>query len=47
MGDEVCVEVDSARRMLNARVHSAGHLLDTAFSNIGFKDLTPEKVRHN
>ena len=44
VGDEVKVEIDAARRMLNARVHSAGHLLDSAFTHIGVTDLIPEKV---
>ena len=38
------VEIDAARRMLHARVHSAGHLLDSAFTHIGVTDLIPEKV---
>lgn len=44
LGDEVAVEINGARRMLHARIHSAGHLLDTAFSNIGVTDLEPSKV---
>ena len=44
VGDAVTVEVDGNRRMLHARLHSAGHLLDAAFSNIGFTELEPSKV---
>lgn len=45
IGDEVSVEVDGPKRMLHARIHSAGHLLDTAFSNIGVTNLEPSKVQ--
>ncbi len=38
------VEIDGDKRLLHARIHSAGHLLDTAFSNIGFSQLEPSKV---
>ena len=44
VGDEVRIEVDATRRMLHARVHSAGHLLDSAFLNMGMTDLVPAKV---
>ena len=44
VGDEVRIEVDAARRMLHARLHSAGHLLDSAFINMGMTDLVPAKV---
>lgn len=44
VGDEVHVEIDSERRMLHARLHSAGHLLDSALTNIGVSDLVPDKV---
>ena len=43
-GDEVIVEIDEVRRVLNARIHSAGHLLDSAFSNMGMTELIPYKV---
>ena len=42
--EEVLVEIDSTRRRLNARIHSAGHLLDSALSNLGITDLVPSKV---
>ena len=45
IGEEVAVEIDGAKRLLHARIHSAGHLLDSAFSNIGVTDLEPTKVR--
>ena len=45
VGDEVRVEIDAARRVLHARLHSAGHLLDSALANIGVTDLIPSKVR--
>ncbi len=34
---EVEMEVDEAPRRINARVHSAGHLLDVAMRRIGFE----------
>ena len=45
VGDEVRVEIDAIKRMFHARVHSAGHLLDSAFTSIGMMDLIPYKVR--
>lgn len=44
LGDEVRAEIDSPKRMLHARLHSAGHLLDSALANIGITDLIPSKV---
>ena len=44
VGQEVTVEINSARRCTNARIHSAGHLLDSAFINLGVTDLVPSKV---
>ena len=43
-GVEVSVTIDGERRMLNARVHSAGHLLDSALYQLGMTDLEPSKV---
>ena len=40
----MCVEVTESRRRMNARIHSAGHLLDSAFENLGVTDLIPSKV---
>lgn len=37
-------EIDAPKRMLHARLHSAGHLLDSALANIGMNDLIPSKV---
>ena len=45
VGDEVRVEIDAVKRKLHAQLHSAGHLLDLAFVNIGMTDLIPSKVR--
>ena len=36
VGDEVTVKVDQDARVLHARVHSAGHLLDVAMANVGY-----------
>lgn len=34
--EEVKMEVDMAPRKLNARIHSAGHLLDVGMRKLGF-----------
>ncbi len=34
VGDSVVCHVDKARRMLNARIHSAGHLVDKAIADL-------------
>jgi Ser-tRNA(Ala) deacylase AlaX len=44
VGEEVAVEIDGVKRLLHARIHSAGHLLDTACRNIGLTGLEPSKV---
>jgi Ser-tRNA(Ala) deacylase AlaX len=46
VGSEVTCVVDEAKRRLNARVHSAGHLLDMAMSMAGRTDLQPSKGYH-
>ncbi|PQQ14169.1 uncharacterized protein Pyn_23830 [Prunus yedoensis var. nudiflora] len=43
---EVFLRVDEARRKLNSRLHSAGHLLDACTRNLGFGDLEPTKGYH-
>jgi Ser-tRNA(Ala) deacylase AlaX len=47
-GAEVTVHIDADRRLLNARVHSAGHLLDVAMTNVGFGPdvMVPAKGLH-
>ncbi|KAF3456210.1 hypothetical protein FNV43_RR00860 [Rhamnella rubrinervis] len=45
-GKEVFLHVDESRRKLNARLHSAGHLLDTCMQNVGLGDLVPTKGHH-
>ncbi|XP_048320987.2 uncharacterized protein LOC125419312 isoform X2 [Ziziphus jujuba] len=45
-GKEVLLDVDEPRRKLNARLHSAGHLLDTCMQNVGLGDLVPTKGYH-
>ena len=44
-GSEVAVEIDAEKRMLHPRIHSAGHLLDSALLCLGMNDLEPSKVR--
>ncbi|MFH1106262.1 MAG: alanine--tRNA ligase-related protein [Candidatus Micrarchaeota archaeon] len=44
-GAEVVVHVDAARRMLNSRLHTAGHLMDAALRNIG-RFMLPGKGYH-
>lgn len=48
VGDEVTVKVDQDARVLHARVHSAGHLLDVAMANVGYPSsiLAPAKGMH-
>ena len=48
VGAEVTVKVDQDTRVLHARVHSAGHLLDVAMANVGYPSsvLTPAKGMH-
>jgi len=45
VGDEVVCKVDTERRTLNTRIHSAGHLLDLAVKQLGF-DWVPSKGYH-
>lgn len=44
VGDAVQIEIEAERRQLNARLHSAGHLLDSACTNLSLRDLEPAKV---
>lgn len=48
VGAEVTVKVDQDKRVLHARVHSAGHLLDVAMANVGYPSsvLAPAKGLH-
>ncbi|KAI5079501.1 hypothetical protein GOP47_0004980 [Adiantum capillus-veneris] len=45
-GQEVCLYVDQDRRVLNSRLHSAGHLLDVCMQNLGLAYLEPGKGHH-
>jgi Ser-tRNA(Ala) deacylase AlaX len=45
-GDAVNLHVDEDRRRLNARIHSAGHLLDCAVTALGLNQLKPGKGFH-
>ncbi len=44
-GTKVQLQVDEARRKLNSRLHSAGHLLDEAVRNLGLNWM-PTKGNH-
>eukprot|EP00996_Jenningsia_fusiforme_P002208 NODE_3044_length_1061_cov_32.608696_g2795_i0.p1 GENE.NODE_3044_length_1061_cov_32.608696_g2795_i0~~NODE_3044_length_1061_cov_32.608696_g2795_i0.p1 ORF type:complete len:314 (+),score=74.99 NODE_3044_length_1061_cov_32.608696_g2795_i0:64-942(+) len=47
--DEVCLDIDAEWRLNNARIHSAGHLLDTAMAKVGAslrEQLVPGKGYH-
>jgi len=46
VGDEVTIKIDKEKRMLHAKLHSGGHLLDSALLNIGVDYLTPGKGYH-
>jgi Ser-tRNA(Ala) deacylase AlaX len=43
-GEKVKLEVDKDRRIINSRLHSAGHLLDCAVTKIGLNQLKPTKA---
>jgi len=45
VGDEVIMKIDKEKRILHAKLHSAGHLLDSALANIGV-ELVPGKGYH-
>jgi len=45
-GATVAMAVDEEKRRLHARLHSAGHLLDAAMTNIGKGDMEPAKGLH-
>ncbi|KAL3829372.1 hypothetical protein ACJIZ3_018174 [Penstemon smallii] len=45
-GAQVFLNVDEARRKLNSRLHSAGHLLDICVRNVGWGHLEPTKGYH-
>ena len=45
VGDKVEMKVDLERRTLNSRIHTAGHLIDTAMINCGY-DYHPTKGYH-
>jgi Ser-tRNA(Ala) deacylase AlaX len=45
-GEKVTLEVDQERRILNAKLQSAGHLIDMAMRDIGRADMTPDKGFH-
>lgn len=44
--DRVTLKIDEERRKLNARLHSAGHLLDCAVSKLKIDNLKPIKGFH-
>lgn len=45
-GDKVKLQVDGDYRTTNAKLHSAGHLIDCAVSQMGLENLTPQKGFH-
>ncbi|MBU0722406.1 hypothetical protein KKA93_03060 [Patescibacteria group bacterium] len=45
-GNKVILKIDKDRRILNAKLHSAGHLLDCAVSKIRIENLKPTKGFH-
>jgi Ser-tRNA(Ala) deacylase AlaX len=46
VGDAVACVVDAVRRLLNSRVHTAGHVIDAALQDIGAR-LLPAKGFHD
>ncbi|KAG6758892.1 hypothetical protein POTOM_035355 [Populus tomentosa] len=45
-GGEVFLFVDEARRKLNSRLHSAGHLMDACLEEVGLGHMEPGKGYH-
>lgn len=45
-GDKVTLKIDTERRILNTKLHSAGHLLDCAISKIEIENLKATKGFH-
>lgn len=45
-GQTAQLNINSERRLLNARIHSAGHLIDIAVSKANIQGLTPSKGFH-
>ncbi len=45
-GEKVVLKIDKERRILNAKLHSAGHLLDCAVSKMKIENLHPVKGFH-
>jgi Ser-tRNA(Ala) deacylase AlaX len=45
IGDTVKLNIDGERRALNSRIHTGGHLIDTAMINCGY-DFHPTKGYH-
>ena len=46
IGNKVILKIDKDRRKLNAKLHSAGHLLDCAVSKMEIENLYPTKGFH-
>lgn len=46
MGQQINLSIDLDKRIVNARVHSAGHLLDCAVSSLDLAHLKPTKGFH-
>lgn len=45
-GEEVILEIDQVKRALNTKLHSAGHLIDCAVTQLNLKSLKPTKGFH-
>jgi Ser-tRNA(Ala) deacylase AlaX len=45
-GENVELEINQERRLLNARVHTGGHLIDVAVNKAGITGITPTKGYH-
>lgn len=45
-GDKVSLKIDKDRRIENAKLHSAGHLLNCAVTKMGIENLEPTKGFH-
>ena len=46
IGDSIEMQVNSERRQLHNRLHTAGHLIDAALATLNITNLVPEKGYH-
>ncbi len=47
IGVNVEIAIDHERRLINSKLHTAGHLIDVAMNRLGFESLIPTKGFHD